>query len=226
MKNYKLAASLICGDYLNLKKDVVALKKGKIDYIHFDVMDGVFVPRYGLFPEIITQIRKISKIPLDMHMMVESAEDYIETFVKAGADQPDDIFVVHAETTKHLDRVMRKIHSFGIKAGVALNPGTPLTVLEYVLPSVDLVMLMAINPGIVGHKLIPHIIHKISDTKEMLKKYPDIVLEIDGGVNFESAPEMLKAGATMLVCGTQTIYRPEAPLDKKIREVRKLLKAV
>jgi len=221
--SYLLAASLICGDFLNLKSDLKLLEKGKIDYIHFDVMDGLFVPRYGLFPEIISQIRSYTNIPLDIHMMVEDAEQYIETFVKAGVNKKNDIFVVHAETTKHLDRVLKKIHEHGIKSGVALNPGTPLTVLDYVLPRLDLVMLMAINPGIVGHKLIPHIIDKVSDLKEKLLKYPDILIEVDGGVNFESAPKMLKAGATMLVCGTQTIYQPDAPLNIKIKELRRHL---
>jgi ribulose-phosphate 3-epimerase len=217
---YLLAASLICGDFLNLKNDIKLLEKGKIDYIHFDVMDGLFVPRYGLFPEVISQIRSITDIPLDIHMMVEDAEHYIETFVKAGADKADDIYVVHAEATQHLDRVLRKIHEHGIKAGVALNPGTSLSVLDYVLPNLDLVMLMAINPGIVGHKLIPHMIDKISDLKKILRNHPEIIIEVDGGVNFESAPKMIKAGATMLVCGTQTIYRPEAQLDIKIKELR------
>jgi len=221
---YKLAASLICGNFLHFEEDIRLLEKGKIDYLHFDVMDGLFVPRYGLFPEILTQIRAINKTPIDVHMMVESPEDYIETFVNAGLNQPDDIFVIHVESTKHVDRVVRRIRDKGIKAGVALNPGTNISILDYILPSIDLIMLMAINPGIVGHKLIPHIIDKISHVKEKLEDYPNIIIEVDGGVNFDSAPKMISAGASMLVCGTQTIYKPkEAPLDQKIKELRTVL---
>ncbi len=222
---FKLAASLICGNYLSLQEDISSLIRGKIDYIHFDVMDGVFVPRYGLFPEIITQMRQQTAIPIDMHMMVSNPEAYIKTFVDAGANQKDDIYVVHAESTVHLDRIIRRIHDHGIKAGVALNPATPLEILKYVLNDIDLIMLMAINPGIVGHKLIPHMLNKIKDVKQMVGNR-DILIEVDGGVNFESAPQMIKNGANMLVCGTQTIYRPhEAPIDKKIKELRKLLDA-
>jgi ribulose-phosphate 3-epimerase len=159
-------------------------------------------------------------------MMVEDAEKYLDTFVQAGLNKKDDIYVVHAESTNHLDRVLRNIKERGIKAGVALNPGTSLHVLDYVLPNIDLVMLMAINPGIVGHKLIPHMLDKISHLKEKLVEYPDIIIEIDGGVNFESAPKMIQAGATMLVCGTQTIYNQESPLNKKINELRKILTTV
>ncbi len=220
---YTLAASLICADFMHLDKEIETLEKGNIDYIHFDVMDGVFVPRYGLFPEIITQIRKTCQIPMDIHMMVEDAESYLETFVKAGVNKKDDIFVVHAESTKHLDRVLRRIQEKGIKAGVALNPATSLHVLDYVLPQLDLVMLMAINPGIVGHKLIPSMIEKIAHLKEKLAEYPHILIEVDGGVNFESAPRMLAAGASMLVCGTQTIFQPPTPLLDRVRDLRKVL---
>ena len=208
---------------MKLEEDIQELHKGKIDYIHFDVMDGLFVPRYGLFPEIITQIRASSNIPFDLHMMVEKSEEYIDAFVKAGANQPEDVYTIHAESTRHLDRVIRKIKSYGIKAGVALNPSTPLHVLDYVLPEIDMVMIMAINPGVVGHKLIPHILDKILHTQEKLSAYPNIVIAVDGGVSFNSASRMAKAGATMLVCGTQTIYRQESSISIKIKELRDLL---
>lgn len=208
---------------MHLDEEIKTLEKSKIDYIHFDVMDGIFVPRYGLFPEIITQIRKNCQIPMDVHMMVEDSENYIESFFKAGLNKKDDIFVVHAESTKHLDRVLRRIKEKGIKAGVALNPATPLDILNYALPQLDLVMLMAINPGIVGHKLIPSMIGKLAHLKEKLSEYPHILIEVDGGVNFESAPKMLVAGASMLVCGTQTIFQPPAPLQDRVRDLRKVL---
>ena len=222
-KKYRLAASLICSNMMRLEDDIRLLMKGGIDFIHFDVMDGIFVQRYGLFPEILTQMRKFCSIPADFHMMVEDVEPYIKTFVDAGANQ-DDIFVVHAESTRHLHRSVRKIREQGLKAGVALNPATSPEVLRYVLPDIDLIMLMAINPGVVGHKLIPQMMGKIADTRKMIAGRDNIIIEIDGGVNFESAPQMIAHGASMLVCGSQTIYRPqEAPIDQKIRELRQVL---
>lgn len=222
-KKYRLAASLICGNMMRLEEDVRLLMKGGIDFIHFDVMDGLFVPRYGLFPEMFAQMRKFCPLPVDFHMMVEDVEPYIKTFVDAGADQ-NDIFVVHAESTRHLHRAVKKIRDHGLKAGVALNPATPIEVLHYVLEEIELIMLMAINPGIVGHKLIPHMLQKIADTKKLIEGRDNIIIEIDGGVNFESAPQMIARGANMLVCGSQTIFRPqEASIDQKIRDLRQLL---
>lgn len=221
-KNYFLAGSLICADFLNLEKDVIELERGHIDYIHFDVMDGLFVPRFGLFPEIMTQVRGISELPMDIHMMVEDAEKYIDTFVQYGANEKD-IFTVHAESTRHLDRVIRRIKSSGMKAGVALNPATPIEVLRYVFHEVDMVMLMAINPGIVGHKLIPEMLDKIADLNNLIGDR-NIIIGVDGGVNFESAPKMLKKGATLLVCGSQTVFRPkEGTISQNAKKLRQVL---
>lgn len=221
-KNYYLAGSLICANFLDLKNDISLLEKGGIDFLHFDVMDGLFVPRYGLFPEILQQVRTISSLPMDFHMMVENAEEYIDTFISYGATQ-NDIFTVHAESTKHLDRVIRKIKSSGMKAGVAFNPATSLNTVKYLLEEIDLIMLMAINPGIVGHKLIPKMLNKIVDAKNMIEE-KNILIAVDGGVNPESAPVMLKNGANMLVCGSQTIFRShEAPIDKKIADLKRIL---
>lgn len=224
-RKYKLSASLICGNMMDLQKDIKLAEKAEIDSIHFDVMDGVFVPRYGLFPEIITQMRKFSNIPIDLHLMVSKPEEFILTFVDAGMSQSNDIIVVHAESTQHLDRVIRSIRKHGVKAGVVLNPATPLSVIDYVLGDIDLVMLMAINPGIIGHKLIPSTLQKIADLKEKLSDHPHIVIEIDGGVSFESAPKMINAGATMLVSGTQTIFQHKEPLDQRIKMLRKAIDA-
>lgn len=212
---YQLAASIICADMLNLRDTVTQLERGGIDSIHFDVMDGLFVPRYGLYPEMLSAIRSMTDIPVDVHFMVENVEPYIESFVKAGGT----ILVPPAESHRHLHRTVRRIREAGVKAGVQLNPATPLNVLDYILDDIDLVMLMAINPGIVGHKLIPRILDKISELKEKIGSR-NIIIEIDGGVNPDSAPVMIQNGATMLVCGTQMIFKPGAKLDDKIREVR------
>lgn len=220
-RNYYLSASLICADFLHLQKDVTLLEKGKIDFMHFDVMDGMFVPRFGLFPEILREVRKISKVPMDIHMMVEDPEEYIDTFISCGANK-DDIFTIHVESIRHLHRVVKKIKSSGLRVGVALNPATPLVTLNYILDDIDMVMLMAINPGIVGHKLIPSTLQKISDVKAIIGE-KNIYIGVDGGVTPESAPKMLKNGANYVVCGTQSIFKPNTSITKNITDLRNLL---
>jgi ribulose-phosphate 3-epimerase len=213
----QLAASIICGNPLNLEADLAALEKGGIDYIHFDVMDGVFVPRFGLFPEYLKAIRSKTNLPIEVHMMVQDPEPYIQDFVNAGAT----MLTPHIEPLLHAHRTIMKIKAAGAKAGLALNPGTPLSTLDYVLADLDLVMLMAINPGIVGHKLIPRTMEKIADLRKKISEVgKDIIIEIDGGVTPVSGIEMVKAGANMLVCGTGTIFQPPAKLDDKVREFR------
>ena len=218
-RKFQLSASLICGTHLAFGEDIAMLEKAGIDALHFDVMDGMFVPRFGFYPELLKAIRGKTKLPIDAHLMIERPEKYVQLFVEAGAD----IVVPHAESTRHLDRTVRLIKEAGGRAGVALNPATPLSVLEYVLPDIELVMLMAINPGIVGHKLIPQAIQKIADMREMLQPYPKIKIEIDGGVSPESAAKMISAGADILVCGTSSIYKKDVPLSKKVPEFRKLI---
>ena len=216
---YQLTASIICADLLNLKEEMGLLKKGKIDRIHFDVMDGIFVPRYGLPPEILRQIHEVTDIPITVHLMVQDPEPYIEVFAKAGADA----FVFHIERIFHANRVLKKVKDAGMKAGVALNPATSLGVLDYVLEDVDVIMLMAINPGILGHKLIPQMLKKIADLKNKLKNNPDIKIEIDGGVTSESAPKMIANGADILVCGNSTIFKSDERIDKKIKQLRQVI---
>lgn len=206
-KKFYLAASLVCADPLNLAFDVKQLISGGADLIHFDVMDGSFVPRYGLYPEILTGLRAITTIPVDVHMMVDNPEDYIETFKLVGADY----YNVHVESTKHLHRVIKKIRDCGMQPGVALNPATPISSMEWVIKDIDMVVLMAINPGIVGHKLIPSMLDKIKLVREYANQAgnENLIIEIDGGVTFESASKMIEAGADALVCGTGTIFRPQ-----------------
>ncbi len=218
-RKFQLSASLICGDHLALGSDLALLERGGIDALHFDVMDGQFVPRLGLYPEQLRAVKQRTALPVDVHLMIESPERYVELFVEAGAD----IVVPHAEATPHLDRVIRLIREAGGRAGVALNPGTPLAALEHVLPDIELVLLLAINPGIVGHKLIPQSMAKIANTRKMLREHPHIQIEIDGGVSPASAARMIAAGADILVCGSSSIFGQPAPLDRQIPAFRSLI---
>lgn len=216
---YRLTASLICANMLKLAEEIATLEEGGVDYLHFDVMDGLFVPRYGLHPEILTAVRSVTNLPVDVHLMVENPDPYIPVFAKEGAD----MIAVHAESTRHLHRSLMLIKEHGAKAGVALNPATPVESLQYVLDDLDWVMLMAINPGIVGHKLIPGAIDKIKKMKEMVADRDGFIIQIDGGVTFESAPRMLEAGANMLVCGSSTIFKPDQKSSHKLKELRQTL---
>lgn len=219
-RKYKLSASLICGDIVNLKDDLKSLEKGKVDYLHFDIMDGLFVPRFGQYPEMLRSIKENSKIPVDVHLMVQNPEPYIPILAEFGAD----VIVPHVESTPHIHRVIKIIKDHGVRAGVALNPGTSLSSLDYLLDEIDWVELMAINPGIVGHKLIPNMLNKIYDLKKIVGSRPGFEIQIDGGVTPQSASKMILAGASVLVCGSSTIYRPkEGSLDVKINEMRKTI---
>jgi len=214
-----IAASLICSNPLNLENDLQELIVGKADYIHFDVMDGLFVPRYGLYPEILAHLTKFTSIPVDVHMMVQNPEDYIDEFNNAGAS----FFNFHLESTAHAHRILKKVEKANMKPGIALNPATPISSLDYLIEDVKMVVLMAINPGIVGHKLIPNMINKISDLREFADKRgnKELLIQIDGGVTFDSGAKMIDAGADILVCGTGTIYRPhEDTISNKLKLFR------
>ena len=217
----KIAASLICSQPLSIDKDLDELIKGKTDYIHFDVMDGHFVSRYGLYPEILTALKQRTSIPVDVHMMVSNAEDYIQLYKDAGADY----YNVHIESTNQIHRCITKIKNSGMKAGIAMNPATPFSSLDWIINDIEMVVLMAINPGIVGHKVIPSIIDKTKQLRQYAIEHgnPNLLIEIDGGVTFETAPKFIEAGADILVCGTGTIFRPqEDSISNKIQQLRNL----
>jgi ribulose-phosphate 3-epimerase len=202
-----IAASLVCADPLNIESDIKEIIKGNADWIHFDVMDGSFVPRYGLFVEILHHLRKLTDIPVDVHMMVNNPEDYIESFALAKADY----YCFHIEATSHAHRVIKKIQNSGMKAGIALNPATPISSLDWIINDISMVCLMAINPGIVGHRLIPEMYNKIKALREyaLEKGNPNLIIEIDGGVTFDTGKVMVENGADALVCGTGSIFRPQ-----------------
>lgn len=214
----KLAVSIICSNMLNLKRDLFLIEKGGADYIHFDVMDGHFVPRLGLYPEVLKSIKKMSKLPVDVHLMISEPEPYLEIFAKAGAD----IICIHPEACDHFPKTLQSIKKLGIKAGVVLNPTTPLEVLDHILDEIDLIMIMAINPGIVGHKLIKSTFGKISDLRKKINANAkqDIIIAVDGGVTFDTSPELVRHGAEMLICGSSTVFNQVDPIDKMILKLR------
>jgi ribulose-phosphate 3-epimerase len=223
MRKIKIAASLICADPLNLESQLLELIKANVDLIHFDVMDGSFVPRYGLYPEILKKIKSIPDCPLvDVHLMVENPEEYIDLFAESGADY----FCFHLEATNHPLRVIKKIINAGMKPGVALNPNTSLDQLNWIIQDLDIVVLMTINPGIVGHKFINEMLSKIYDLRELANKHKkhDLIIEVDGGVIPENISELVTAGCDALVCGNGTIFRPhENTIFNKVRELRAII---
>jgi len=216
---YFLSASLICGDPLKLEKELDELQKAQVDSLHFDVMDGHFVPRIGLYPEMLKAIKGQTDIPIDVHLMIDHPMAYAEKFIEAGAD----LISFHVESKDDILETINFIKKQNVKVGLVLKPNTSLETLNPFLESIDLVMLMAIQPGILGQKVIPETFERIFELAHKVKDY-SIIIEIDGGVTPETGPKMIEHGAHLLVCGTGTIYRPhEDTLENKIIEVRKII---
>jgi len=202
-----IAPSLLSANYLNLEADCNMLNESEADWFHLDVMDGNFVPNISFGPMLIEFFRKATKKVCDVHLMIVNPENFAEQFKNAGADN----LTVHIETCNHLHRNIQQIKSLGMKAGVALNPHTPVAGLSDVLHEIDLVCMMSVNPGFGGQKCIPDTIEKIKQLRKMIdEKGLNVLIEIDGGVTLENAPSIIAAGADVLVAGN-TVFKSADP---------------
>lgn len=214
-----IAPSILSADFGRLGEEIRLAEQAGVDMIHIDVMDGHFVPNITIGPLIVEAVRKATKLPLDVHLMITNPEKYISDFIKAGAD----ILTVHAETCVHLHRTVWQIKEQGIKVGVSLNPATPLNTAEEIMQDIDLLLIMSVNPGFGGQQFIPFCLDKIKRAKaEILKRNAKVLIEVDGGVKFENAKDIVQAGADILVMGSA--FFSEEDYKKFIERLRKNLK--
>lgn len=194
-----LSPSLLSADFTNLEKEFKIMNEEKVDFIHLDIMDGNYVPNISYGPGVVKKLRPLTDILFDTHLMIERPENFIEDFVEAGSD----IITIHPSTTKHLDRTLSLIKSYGKKAGLALNPGDSLDILDYNIENIDLVLIMSVNPGFGGQKFIPSALRKISEVKKLIEKRNlKTLIEVDGGIKLGNAKDVLDAGADILVSGS------------------------
>ncbi|MDL2316629.1 ribulose-phosphate 3-epimerase [Desulfovibrio sp. OttesenSCG-928-A18] len=207
-----LSPSLLSADFGRLRDELQALADAGLTWVHWDVMDGMFVPNITFGPPVIRALRKSSKLFFDVHLMIEAPERYLADFADAGAD----LLVVHAEATRHLDRTLREIRRLGLRAGVSLNPATPVSALENVVELLDLVLIMSVNPGFGGQSFIPRSLEKIRETARLLRANGSkALIEVDGGVDPGNTPQLLAAGAEVLVSGSAFFAYP--PYAERLR---------
>ena len=207
-----VSPSLLSADFLHLSKDIGMVNRSQADWFHLDIMDGVFVPNISYGLPVVSQIKKMATKPLDVHLMIVQPERYVEAFHKAGAD----ILTVHYEACTHLHRTIQQIKAQGMKAGVSLNPHTPVSLLEDVIEDIDVVLLMSVNPGFGGQSFIEQTINKVDKLKKLImESNSHTLIEIDGGVNFETGKRLVNAGADALVAGSFVFNSPDPEANIK-----------
>ncbi|MCB9769480.1 MAG: ribulose-phosphate 3-epimerase [Candidatus Omnitrophica bacterium] len=213
----QIAPSMMCADQLHFEESVRRMEAHRADLLHIDIMDAGFAPNMPLGFEVVKALRPITDLPIDVHLMVEDNDFFVGQFAEIGVD----LISVHAESCVHLDRTLSHIRSHGIKAGVALNPHTPLSALDHVLEKLDFILLMTVNPGYAGQKLVPSTLRKIADCKTLLEDHGrDIPIEVDGNVSFENIPKMVAAGADILVAGTSSVFSSKNSLGENFMKTR------
>lgn len=207
-----VSPSLLSADFLHLSKDIEMVNRSQADWFHLDIMDGVFVPNISYGLPVVSQIKKMATKPLDVHLMIVQPERYVEAFHKAGAD----ILTVHYEACTHLHRTIQQIKAQSMKAGVSLNPHTPISLLEDVIEDIDVVLLMSVNPGFGGQSFIEQTINKVDKLKKLImESNSHTLIEIDGGVNFETGKRLVNAGADALVAGSFVFNSPDPEANIK-----------
>lgn len=217
MREIKIAPSILSADLACLARAVSEVVEAGADWIHVDVMDGHFVPNLTFGMPVVAALRRITSLPLDVHLMIEAPERYLEAFAHAGADR----LIVHVEACPHLHRVVHQIRGLGLRAGVALNPATPLGAIEEILPDIDQVLIMTVNPGFGGQVFIERMLEKVRRARRMIDALGrPIELEVDGGVGPENASALVEAGATVLVAGASIFEAPEGPAEA-LRRIRR-----
>jgi ribulose-phosphate 3-epimerase len=216
MTGVRIAPSILSADFARLGDQIAEAERGGADWIHVDVMDGHFVPNITIGPLIVEAARRATDLPLDVHLMIESPDRYLEAFATAGAHT----LTVHYEACTHLHRTLQAIRALGVSPGVAINPHTPASLLQEVLPLTDLVVVMSVNPGFGGQAFIPGAVDKIRQVREMLDRLgSDAEIEVDGGVTPDTAPDVVAAGATVLVAGS-AVYGGELSVEENLARLR------
>ena len=210
MRKIQILPSLLSADFSNLSKDVAAAENALADGLHCDIMDGHFVPNITFGPMVVQAVRKITDLPLFVHLMIDQPEQFIEPFVKAGASE----ILVHAEVCIHLHRVLQQIKDMGVRTGIALNPSTPLCFIENVLTNIDALLIMTVNPGFGGQSFIETMVPKIAEARAMaIEAGVDFDIAVDGGIDVKTAPKVVRAGANVLIAGS-SVYASDLPVKE------------
>jgi len=211
----KISPSILSANFSKLGEDIISLEKHGADMIHIDVMDGMFVPNISFGIPVIKSIRPLTKLTFDVHLMIEEPARYVKDFVDAGAD----IITVHYEADRHLDRTINYIKSFGVKAGVALNPATPVETIKYLIKDLDMVLIMSVNPGFGGQKYIPYCGEKVAEVKALADKYnKELLIQVDGGIDKSNISTVVRSGANVIVAGS-AVFKNNA-IEENIKILR------